>query len=272
MSEPKKHHYVPQCYQRRFSADGVNIKYFDKKAQQGRVGKIEEFCQIEYLYYLSHSPSPYYLERDFFAKCVDDKLSKHLIYFDSIDYRNVRVEFNLDKKKSIAKQMLLQYMRTPQYRNTKYQYEIDAYCLQINYLLHKIGIETETMMFIGDAPEFHKRRLCDNQETDDIINEIASAHWELLHSQCYEFYTSDNPVAVKERLDMPVGYCDAIKYFDDIYYPLNSNLLLHVATKKADSKRDIPIKEITNKEEVSQINDIIKSKAQQYIVYKNQYE
>lgn len=52
MNNPIKHHYVPQCYQKRFSSDNALIKYFDKNTKKHCFEKIESFCQIDNLYYL----------------------------------------------------------------------------------------------------------------------------------------------------------------------------------------------------------------------------
>lgn len=49
-NEHKKHHYVPQCYLKRFSSDKLNIKYFNKVSKEHRFEKINEAFQLENLY------------------------------------------------------------------------------------------------------------------------------------------------------------------------------------------------------------------------------
>lgn len=267
--EHVKHHYVPQCYQRRFSTDKIIIKYFDKDTQELCSKAIDDFCQKEYLYYLEQDEKHFSLEVNFFSK-IEDKLGRLLSDFDKIDGTNYTVLFNRDKKKSVAKQIVLQYMRTPKYRNIKYHNETQAYLSQICLLLEIIGIDVEELSYYSDKREYHKRRLCDETEVNEIVDELIDTHWELLYTDKDEFYTSDNPVVIIERQDMPVTYCDAIKYFDDIYFPLNSNLLLHIVAGQPVCNKYISIQTI-EQDKVNEINRIIKNKAPHYILYKNRY-
>ena len=268
--EHKKHHYVPQCYQRRFSTDKVSVKYFNKDTQKLCSERIEDFCQIENLYYLEQDENHYSLEVGFFSQDIENKLGKLLKSFDEIYGANHIIPFNKDRKKAVAKQIVLQYMRTPTYRNIRYKNETQAYLYQISILLEQIGFEAEELGFSSDRREFHKRRLYDESEISEIVEEIVDAQWELLHTNNSEFYTSDNPVVIKARIDMPVTYCDAIKYFNEIYFPLNPHLLLHIIDKQADNNKHIAVQTI-EQNKVSEINNIIKNKAPHYILYQNSY-
>lgn len=268
--EHKKHHYLPQCYQRRFSTDKVSVKYFNKDTQEICSEKIENFCQIENLYYLEQDENHYSLEVDYFSRVIEDKLGKLLNSFDEINGTNRMISFNKDKKKAVAKQIVLQYMRTPTYRNIRYKNETQAHLYQIYVLLEQIGFEAEELRFYSDKREYHKRRLYDDSEISEIVEEIVDAQWGLLHTSNGEFYTSDNPVVIKERIDMPVTYCDAIKYFNEIYFPLNPHLLLHIIGKQTDNNKHIVVQTI-EQNKVSEINNIIKNKAPHYILYQNSY-
>ena len=268
--EHKKHHYVPQCYQRRFSTDKISVKYFNKDTQELCSEKIENFCQIEYLYYLEQDENHYSLEIDFFSRFIEDKLGKLLSDFDKIDRTNYTLLFNRDKKKTVAKQIVLQYMRTPTYRNIRYKNETHSHLYQLYVCLEQIGVEVEELSFYSDKREYHKRRLYDDSEINEIVNELVDAQWELLHTNNGEFYTSDNPVVIKERIDMPVTYCDAIKYFNEIYFPLNPHLLLHIIAKQTNCNKYIAVQSI-EQNKVSEINNIIKNKAPHYILYQNTY-
>lgn len=271
MNQPKKHHYVPQCYQRRFSTDKVSIKYFDKSTRELCLEAIDNLCQIENFYYLEQDENHYSLEVDFFSRGIEDKLGRLLNEFDTIDGTESLILFNGDKKKAVAKQIVLQYMRTPQYRNIRYNNETRAYLYQLYVLFNQIGFEAEELGFDSNRREYHRRRLCDDTEVNEIVNELVDAHWEFCYTDNCEFYTSDNPVVIKERQDMPVTYCDAIKYFNEIYYPLNPHLLLHIVAKQTDSTKHITVLTISQ-EKVIEINNIIKNKAPHYILYQKQYE
>lgn len=265
-----KHHYVPQCYQRRFSTDKVSVKYFNKDTQELCSEKIKNFCQIENLYYLEQDENHYSLEVDFFSQVIEDKLGKLLTSFDEINGANHTISFNKDKKKSVANQIVLQYMRTPTYRNIRYKNETQAYLYLISVLLKQIGLESEELCFYSDKREYHKRRLYDDSEISEIVEELVDDQWELLYTNNGEFYTSDNPIVIETRTDMPVTYCDAIKYFDEIYFPLNPHLLLHIIDKQADNNKNIAVQTI-EQNKVSEINNIIKKKAPHYIIYQNSY-
>ena len=270
MSKPPRHHYIPQCYQRRFSADRVFVKYLNKSTGIHSSTPIDDFCQKENFYYLEHSSKHDYLETDFFAHNIEEKLGKLLTFFDSINGDNDNVPFNKDRKIKVAEQIVMQYMRTPQYREIKYENETIAYLSQLYVLLEKTGFEVEYLGFEGDKAEFHKRRLCDTQEIEKIIESLVDAHWELLYAPNEEFYTSDNPIVIQERQDMPVTYCDAIKFFDEIFFPLNPKLLLHIIAMPAVNKKYLTI-HTTHQDRVTEINSIIQKKAQDYIIYKEKY-
>lgn len=265
-----KHHYLPQCYQRRFSTDKIKIKYFDKDAQALYSKEIADFCQKEYLYYLEQDEKPFSLEINYLSEDIEDKLGKLLKEFDVIDGTKDALLFNKDKRKAVAKQIVLQYMRTPKYRDIKYHQETQAYLEHICNLLEILGFYAEELNYYSDKREYHRRRLCDESEINEIVEELIDAHWELLYTDKDEFYTSDNPVVIIERQDMPVTYCDAIKYFDDIYFPLNSNLLLHIVAGQPVCNKYISIQTI-EQDKVNEINRIIKNKAPHYILYKNRY-
>lgn len=266
----KKHHYVPQCYQRRFSTDKEIIKYFDKDTQTLCFKAIADFCQIEYLYYLEQDEKPFSLEFDYFSKLIEDKLGSLLKEFDVIDGTKDAILFNKDKKKAVAKQIVLQYMRTPKYRDIKYHNETQAYLEHTCILLEKMGFYAEELSYYSDKREYHRRLLYDESEINEIVDELIDAHWDLWYTDKEEFYTSDNPVVIIERQDMPVTYCEAIKYFNDIYFPLNPNLLLHIGAKGATNMKRISA-QIIGPEKVIGINNIIKNKAPHYIIYNNRY-
>ena len=272
MSKPNKHHYVPQCYLKRFSCDNKNIRFFDKSLDKCSCDEIEKFCQIENFYYLSQNTDPYYIETTFFANDIEDKLGKLLNFFDLIDTTDNKVEFNKDRRLKLSYQIVLQYLRIPKYRFMKSSTEIDLYLFQIRAILEQLfNFEVEEISFEGDDAEFHKNILLEKENIKKIANEISEASWELLHVGEGEFYSSDNPIVIMAREDMPVTYCDAIIYFDQIYYPINSNLLLHISAKLNKNFKFIPIREIDNVE-VEEINSFVKRKAEKYIIYKNEFK
>lgn len=270
MSDPIKHHYVPQCYLKKFSLDNINVNYYDKELCKCNKRKINEICQIENFYKLSQS-APYYIETDFFANKYEEKLGKILAHFKGIDCSVKQIPYDKNLRNNLSRQIVLQYMRTPFYRDKKSDYELNAYYKLMIQMLKRCNFEVEEMEFkANNKAEFHKTLLLENEIIDDIIEDISNANWELLYTSSSEFYTSDNPVTIIARNDMPVTYCDAIKYFSEIYYPLNSKLTLHIKGQRPVSTKNIAIR-VCGSDELLTINKLIIKNAVKYVIYTNQF-
>lgn len=270
MSDPIKHHYVPQCYLKKFSLDKINVNYYDKELCKCDQKEINEICQLKNFYKLSQS-APYYIETDFFANNYEDKLGRILAHFETIDIDLEKIPYDKKHRINLSRQIVLQYMRTPLYRDTKANNELNAYYELIIRMLRAFNFEDEEIEFkANNKAEFHKTILLENEIIDDIVEDIADANWELLYASSDEFYTSDNPVTVIARNDIPATYCDAIKHFSEIFYPLNSKLCLHIKAQKPYSTKKINI-HICNDTELQQINNYIKKNAIKYIIYVHQF-
>lgn len=268
MSEPIKHHFVPQCYLKKFSLDNKKVNYYDKVLHIYGNEDVERICQIPNFYKLSQS-APYYIETDFFANNYEDKLGRILTHFETIDIDLDKIPYDEKHRINLSRQIVLQYMRTPFYRDTKAENELTAYYELIKQMLKRYSFEVEKIEFkANNKAEFHKTLLLEN--IDDIIKDIAGANWELLYAFSDEFYTSDNPVSIIARNDMPVTYCDAIKYFSEIYYPLNSKLILHIIAKKPNSYKKIN-RRLCEQKELSVINNFIIDNAKRYVIYKEKF-
>lgn len=269
MSNPIRHHYVPQCYLKKFSLDKETVNFYDKQERIFDNKEIGEICQIENFYSLSQSET-YYIERTFFANNNEDKLGKILANFEKIDYSLTELSYDKNQRKNLSKQLVLQYKRTPLYRNIKSKYELNAFYEQFKCLYGILNFEIEKIEYkANNKAEFHKTLLL--EEMENIISEISGADWELLYTPIGEFYTSDNPIVIKAREDMPVTYCDAIEFFSEIYYPLNANLLLHITAKSPASVKKIPIR-VCKEEEMLLINELIKKNAVKYVIYLHQFK
>lgn len=273
MSNPIKHHFVPQCYLKKFSLDNKSVNYYDKVLHLCDNENIEELCQIPNFYKLSQS-DPYYIETNFFANKNENKLARILAYFETIGIDLDKIPYDKEHRINLSRQIVLQYMRTPLYRDTKSENELTAYYKLLKQILNAYNIEVEKIEFIANnKAEFHKTILLENEIIDDIIEGIANANWELLYTSSGEFYTSDNPIAVIARNDMPVTYCDAIKYFSELYYPLNSRLILHVKAEQPNSCKNKKIeKRLCEQKELSVINNFIMDNAQRYVIYKDKFD
>ena len=133
------------------------------------------------------------------------------------------------------------------------------------YLIHFYCKDCSNFWAVDDK-EINISEDDDISQIDDIIEDIADANWELLYASSDEFYTSDNPVTIIARNDMPVTYCDAIKYFSEIYYPLNSKLTLHIKAQRPASPKKINIR-VCDSDELLAINNLIVKNAVKYVIY-----
>lgn len=268
MSDPIKHHFVPQCYLKKFSLDNIKVNYYDKVLHLYGNEYIEKICQIPNFYKLSQS-APYYIETDFFANNYEDKLGRILAHFGTIDIALDKIPYDKKHRINLSRQIVLQYMRTPLYRDTKANNELNAYYELIEYLFEKVcNFEVKVEFKANNKAEYHKTLLLET--LDDMISNIAGADWELLYTSSDEFYTSDNPVTIIARKDMPVTYCDAIKYFSEIYYPLNSKLTLHIIAREPVSPKKINIR-MCEDTELLAINKLIIDNAVQYVIFAYQF-
>ena len=171
----------------------------------------------------------------------------------------------------MSKQIFIQYIRTPKYRDSKSKNELNAFYSKITQLLKiHFNFEVDEIEFKPDnIAEYHKNILL--EDNTDIITNISGAYWELIYSPERKFYTSDNPITIMPRNDMPVTYCDAINYFSDIYYPLNPKLVLHIKAQEALSSKVVGIRHANDKD-VTEVNNLISQKATQYIIKSNEYK
>ena len=160
MSDPIKHHYVPQCYLKKFSLDKINVNYYDKELCKCDKSKINEICQLENFYKLSQS-APYYIETDFFANNYEDKLGRILTHFETIDIDLDKISYDKKHRINLSRQIVLQYMLTPFYRNTKCvgtqplnNYTFHRRIFQMAYcILNKTDINIPSASDLGDLLE-----------------------------------------------------------------------------------------------------------------------
>lgn len=273
MSNPLKHHYVPQCYLKKFSSDNVMANFYDKDMNKFDSKEIRNFCQIENLYKLSET-DPYYIETTFFAKNYENKLGKILQFFEDLNYSTSEIKFDINQRMNLSKQIILQYIRHPKYRTVCSQYELNAFYEQVIQLCKILNYDVEEIEYKPDnIAEYHKTLLLENsnwEANNKTLRAIAEADWELIYTCEEEFYTSDNPIAINPRKDMPVTYCDAITYFSEIFYPLNPKIVLYIKAQKPKSNKTICIHKAEAKE-ILAINKLISKNAIQYIIYRTKF-
>ena len=148
--------------------------------------------------------------------------SELLAYFENVNSDLNKIHYDKTHRVNLSKQIVLQYMRTPLYRNTKADNELNAYCESIKYLLKVAGIfEVNEVEFKADnKADFHKTILLEN--IDSIINDIADADWELLYASfaiiiignSFAFYGMRNNYFCNDH------EISGFEYFSNIWYTI----------------------------------------------------
>ena len=76
----KSHHYIPQCYLKNFSENGICLFVYNKDYSKSYVQAINKTCCIKDFYtlpkiYCENQLEPLFLECEYFAKEIEPKYS-----------------------------------------------------------------------------------------------------------------------------------------------------------------------------------------------------
>lgn len=260
----KYHHYVPQCYLRKFAHEGNNSWYLHTyilKSKKQVKTSIEKVCGENYFYSISDE----YLKRnsqsdinklsielDFFAQNIETEFSWLL------NEINDRVRYCLEKKannfclakenrKDIARQIAIQYMRLPEVRQDNNDL-FDSFVPKM-LRLFKFGLSKEL-----NNPEIAKLditasidRVVDHANStylnEDLVNmfteQLCGNYWNFLYSPTSSFYTSDSPIVAWEHSENQYIRNECLgltRYGAETSFPLSPNLMLVIWDKRYFSK------------------------------------
>lgn len=253
-------HYVPQCYLRKFGFNKKLIYKFSKKTGTSSIENIRYCCQVKDFYTLVNRPNLLYIEEDildhreenFFGIVLNKLQISTLKYLKS---KTNKIILNLEEFKILSRCLAVQYLRSPRYRNAAIQKEIKSDYAYITTQCNHIGFDIDEITYNYNVSNIHG----DIIESEEIINKhinfFINCSWSFLFTDDF-FITSDEPVTIEHEYLIPVLPHETLEYFTQIYYPLNSHLLLKITKSECDSINGL-VTEIT-KDELGRINDLIR--------------
>lgn len=251
--ENKIQHYVPQCYLRNFSPNGIYVFIYDKIEKKQFSNAIEKIACKDYFYELPEkfikniSEIPYgtkYFEKEFFANNVEKLLGKLLETIInkgnswSENEKNVEV-LNKEEKNIFAQLIAIQYLRMPDIRE-KYsdaRKKSDDLRLDIikGFLSHENPDLKDTIENIHGEydktfdPILHSEIFADEEIFLGIANQIINKHWIFYFTPNNDFFTSDNPVLIKPHIQNQSPYYEGFGMRGaEIIFPISSSILLTI--------------------------------------------
>jgi hypothetical protein len=248
MSEPRKHHYIPQCYLRNFSIDNrrKQVLLLDMKRKIKRVVSIADIAQRRDFNRVEiHDVDPNALEKSF-SKFEDDVSRSIKIIVDGGD-------FTAEIKDNILNLIALLAVRSPQKRNGFAQSyaHVAKIIMDISLTSEKswhaymkkfpidqrVSFEKAKDFFESDSYKIATRRethIRDELKMFEVVLPLLYARkWQLIigNSPTHLFFTSDNPVVINwnEPDKVPLIYKSSPGFGridTTIGFPLTSNHFL----------------------------------------------
>lgn len=224
MGETKRQHYVPVCYLKNFSEDGIRVHAFLKKHNLNKLIGIHDLCCEKDFYtidseFVASGKDKLELENEYWAK-EERALIEVLSYFSSLyerisNYPNSSTwDCTKDEKHKIARSITKMFLRGKRVRNLSEAYFKYIENLNPNKLTH-------------DKALFHARQFYTNEEeSEELIADLVSGNWTLFISENNPFITSDNPVCVVRPNTTMLGILGEKPSIT--YFPVSSNMLIEI--------------------------------------------
>ena len=281
MAENKKQHYVPQCYLRYFQFSKNEIYYFSKSSGLYKNKNIGSVCQIADFYTLYNSSDPLLIEKlldrkeeSMLGLILDN--AKKIVKTYNRSSNITFAEFKKFRKDIISRQIVIQYLRTPRYRESKIKNDMLSIKYEINQLLssNKSNFKVTEIGLTCDEPEVHSSVITSEELIKNLTNELLTGTWELLYSLNADIYTSDEPVCIESFSNIPVSTCETLEYFENVYYPLNPNLAIHIYRGKGTTpdRNDSFQFKILDDTELKKLNLLIKQNARDLVFSKSKFK
>lgn len=264
MSEPRKHHYVPQCYLKQFACENKGapkIYVYDKKNRKQfcdeirNVAEEKDFYKIESKSFplLTPDNDPLYYEHHF-SKLIESKIPALLNQVKMLHTMTVpdKEILSYEMKKTLSVFILTQLFRTPKARHTL-----------MKKFIPKCQQEVETLKKAIQKMEFfpnkgaYLRKLNSLTDFENLINATSLSHftnpevielysdflinnrsWVIYDNALYKrfpFVTSDNPVVMYniDNEDLGFGTRNGIEVFSTVFsLPLTPRFLLALYHKQ----------------------------------------
>lgn len=243
MSKPKRHHYVPRSYLKKFASgtNKDNIIVIDKTKKETFETNIKNIASENKFYTVESEEDPLYWEY-FYSSNIESEIPKLL--GDVISLTNVSnhlsVVLTKDIKYELAKLMCSQLTRTRKARD--YFYEIgsrEKNKLFDNILkLHPIALDQEKLDLLQNFKfdeEFFKSialpAMNDPDRIERFIEVLMDKIWVIYKNKnhrVFPFATSDHPVIMYDTLSGSIDMSDngLAKQSTIILYPLSRDVLV----------------------------------------------
>lgn len=248
----KSHHYIPQCYLKNFSENGICLFVYNKDYSKSYVQAINKTCCIKDFYtlpkiYCENQLEPLFLECEYFAKEIEPKYSVLLnkILAKEIEWmlnrsNNIKV-LSSEEKFEFANYLTIQWFRMPQMRNCIKGINDDIIPKMIRLFQEGMAIENNNPDFlkldigynIDPVIEHASSSFCNS----DLIYAFAKAlffnSWEFFVSDSNSIYTSDYPLVVEPHVQNVVQqYQGLASYGSELSFPISKNIILTIWDNK----------------------------------------
>ncbi len=297
----KYHHFVPQCYLRNFghnkdSKGGYFINTYSKNINKAILMNIDNVCGEDFFYSL---PDEYIrqhsiedlnslsIEIDYFASNIESEYNSILTnIFNSIkltsDQDIAIIDISDKDKFTLAKQIVVQYLRLPEVRT--YDTELSDFYDNNMITLFQEGLAKEL-----NNPEIAKLKIVSKRDKivnhaflsfmnkeliSSFANDLAKNIWTFYYSEEGKFYTCDSPVFaygyVKNVRQENMGLT---RYGVDTSIALNPHLTLSIRDYRYFNKIKNNIISRVSDEQLRHYNIIRFSQAKKYIFsFDNDFE
>lgn len=267
--EHTRHHYIPQCYLRNFSDNGVNIYTYDKYSSTSYYARIEDRCTIDDFYrlskgYIKENPQDtgkeLFIECDYLSSNIEPNFSKIISWLISrkeqcLKDENKNIGLSFNDKKVIAAHIAIQYLRLPIMKTDVLDTFNQIMPQMIDLFKQGIAIENNDQRFNDlditahcDPALYHAGMTFMNKEFINEFAEIlANNYWSFLVSGNGIFYTSDFPIVVEPHVpNVRPMYLGLAQYGAELTFPISKDIVITIWDKEYfASKRDSDCKFIT---------------------------
>lgn len=225
MGNKKRHHYVPKCYLKNFSEDGIQIfTHIINSNREPKLISINDVCVEKDFYTLPKEYQELGLKKDlieteFFCERIEPRFSKSISLIKGL--RDVAykhdgpIGFDLGEKEriSILYMLLIQYFRGPRHKG------IHSDGTTMNALQHAYSTYANEVLMTS------------------LVNKLNSNYWIIRVNPFNNFMTSDEPVVVIDNQKMQRRGENFTKAkignkHTAVFFPLTYDIMLEIYDKE----------------------------------------
>ena len=256
-----KHHFIPQCYLRKFSNTEKSIWTYDKINSKIYNSAIDNVCCIDNFYklsekYLRNNPQDVdkalTIECDYFSYYIEPEynmlINKLISNKDTwlIDKTKDKA-FSKDQKKAFSRHIVIQYFRLKETRDI-ISSAYDNSMPKLMDIFKELVAQTENDPKINevdinidyDPALLHANHSFLNDKlVSDFSNALSENYWSFLVSKNSRFYTSDYPIVVEPHVpDVIPENLGLTQYGAELTFPITKDILVTIWDKRyfADKK------------------------------------